>query len=325
MMLKTFHEFNNIFNSKIITLPKNIICLGNYKGKIVGYKAQEFPRCNCIVQKIGKLLLSCDSEKYILLCTYDGYRERIAYKDGELLEYKPIAGDFDQKIEIDSKPGFTPVLHRDKNIFCFCKHLNDHTAICIPDAYIMGSYDSLYRNKFQTIDRIKIHWDEKKNELIYRGGLKAGGPKNFFFENTSNVSPRIKFLQCAQASMYSNIIHFGVNYVGIENIIKYKYLIDIDGNTNTWDSLVWKLYSGSVVLKQESIWKQWYYDGLKAWEHYIPLKNDFSDLDEIIEWSMSNDKKCKAIAASAKSFVEQRLNPAKVSADLEVALDDYLV
>ena len=92
--------------------------------------------------------------------------------------------------------------------------------------------------------------------------------------------------------------------------------MDIDGFSNTWDATVWKLYSGSVLLKTKSKWKQWYYDELKEWEHYVPIENDFSDLNDKIEWCIHNEEKCIKITENAHQFVFQRLNWERVKLDI---------
>ena len=50
---------------------------------------------------------------------------------------------------------------------------------------------------------------------------------------------------------------------------------------------------GSVGLKVESDFAQSYYGSLKPFENYVPIKSDFSDLIEKIEWLKANDDKAK--------------------------------
>ncbi len=64
----------------------------------------------------------------------------------------------------------------------------------------------------------------------------------------------------------------------------------------TYCGYQWRLLSNSLALKQESDEIQWFYIALKPYEHYIPIKNDMSDLLEIIEWARKNDDKCKKIS-----------------------------
>ncbi|WP_267895632.1 glycosyl transferase family 90 [Polynucleobacter acidiphobus] len=84
----------------------------------------------------------------------------------------------------------------------------------------------------------------------------------------------------------------------------FKYLIDVDGNSNAWSSLFLKLLSGSVVLKVESEdgYKQWYYDRLIPWQHYVPVNKDLSDLQEKLDWLRDNDDRAKKLAKLGKDF-----------------------
>jgi len=81
-----------------------------------------------------------------------------------------------------------------------------------------------------------------------------------------------------------------------------KFAIDVDGQTNTWSNLIVRMHLGCCVLKLDSKqgYRQWYYDRLKPWEHYVPVKADASDLGEQIEWVRSNDARAAQIAANAQ-------------------------
>jgi len=57
--------------------------------------------------------------------------------------------------------------------------------------------------------------------------------------------------------------------------VKYKYLLDIDGNTCTWPHCYELLLSNSVMFKQESKDIQWFYRGILPYEHYVPISNDY--------------------------------------------------
>jgi len=66
-----------------------------------------------------------------------------------------------------------------------------------------------------------------------------------------------------------------------ENFTK-KYLIDIDGNSNSWPGFFMKLGSGSCVIKVDSPFSfyQWYYKYLTPWKHYVPVRNDLGNCQE---------------------------------------------
>ena len=83
-----------------------------------------------------------------------------------------------------------------------------------------------------------------------------------------------------------------------------KFAIDIDGFTNAWCNFMQRLKLGCCVLKVESAFgfRQWYYDSIRPWEHFVPIKADLSDLAERIDWVRSNPEKAREIAANGQAF-----------------------
>ncbi len=84
----------------------------------------------------------------------------------------------------------------------------------------------------------------------------------------------------------------------------YKLQIDIDGNTNAWSGLFQKLLTGSAVLKVASPkgYRQWYYDRLQPWRHYIPVRADMSDLRTKLEWALKNQDMAQAIGENGRAL-----------------------
>ena len=64
----------------------------------------------------------------------------------------------------------------------------------------------------------------------------------------------------------------------IDEALKYKYLISIDGMTAAWKRVPWIMQSDSVLFKTTTKMYQWFYDGLVPWVNYIPLRPDLGDL-----------------------------------------------
>ena len=82
---------------------------------------------------------------------------------------------------------------------------------------------------------------------------------------------------------------------------KYKYIVHPDGHVSAF-RLSYELSMGSVLLIVDSKYKLWFRHLLKPWVHYVPIKEDLSDIFEIIKWCRNNDSKCKEIANNAKIF-----------------------
>jgi len=101
---------------------------------------------------------------------------------------------------------------------------------------------------------------------------------------------------------------FGIkDHVDYTGHLRYKYLISVDGNSCSWFRLPFILFSGSVLFKQESESVQWFYKDLIPNYHYVPIKNDLSDLVEKIEWARKNDDLMKNISINAMKFFDEHL------------------
>ena len=87
---------------------------------------------------------------------------------------------------------------------------------------------------------------------------------------------------------------------------EYKYIIHVDGHVSAL-RLSYELSMNSVLLIVESKWKMWFSNLLIPYEHYIPVKEDLSDIIDIIKWCQNNDLKCKKIAKNGKEFYNKYL------------------
>jgi hypothetical protein len=287
----TLSEFNNKFNSNIIELPNNVCALGidmDSENKIFLYHNSFVYRSlihtiNYWFENINDKLNK--NKYYVLICYSDGYK-------------------FDEESDIKDFLSFQ-TKNQNNYIFTFCKRWNDNNSICIPDFYY--TTDKKYLKHKTEIDSINFKWENKKNICIWRGNVKNGYNINFFDSNNKfGLNQRQYFVKLYDEDKITNMDYENGD-MSISDQLEYKYILDIDGWANTWDATIWKLYSGSVLLKVQSTWKQWYYDELKEWIHYVPINNDFSDLNKKIEWCKSNDDKCKEIVNNARNFVIKKI------------------
>ncbi len=83
-----------------------------------------------------------------------------------------------------------------------------------------------------------------------------------------------------------------------------KYALDIDGFSNAWCNFMQRLKLGCCVLKVDSQFgfRQWYYDALVPFEHYVPVQADLSDLAEKVDWVRSHDREAREIAEHGQAF-----------------------
>jgi hypothetical protein len=86
-----------------------------------------------------------------------------------------------------------------------------------------------------------------------------------------------------------------------EEKFKYRYILNLDGHVSAF-RLGGELKSGSVVFLPKSKYKLWFSDLLEEYIHYIPLKEDLSDLKTQYEWCENNLDKCQIITKNARGL-----------------------
>ena len=87
---------------------------------------------------------------------------------------------------------------------------------------------------------------------------------------------------------------------------EYKYIVHVDGHVSAF-RLSLEMSMGCCILLVGSKYKMWFRDMLVPMVHYVPVKDDLSDLIDQIEWCRANDKTCKKIADNARKFYNMYL------------------
>lgn len=97
------------------------------------------------------------------------------------------------------------------------------------------------------------------------------------------------------------------NYIEIYKQSSYKYLVYIEGHCAAC-RYGFMMLLGSVILKVDSTCvadQMWYFPLLQPYVDHVPVKADFSDLKEQIEWCRNNDDQCQIIAKNAQNLYYQ--------------------
>ena len=157
-----------------------------------------------------------------------------------------------------------------------------------------------------------VCWKKKKSTCIWRGTPTG------FNQNCSAEPKNWKNTRMAFCYKWKDKFDIGISQtmnkwdhkylkpkMTIKEMLNYKYIISIPGNDKD-SGLNWKLASNSVVLMAPPKIESWLMEGLlKPWVHYVPLADDYSDLDKIVEWCKNNDEKCQEIVKNANKFMKQ--------------------
>ena len=113
----------------------------------------------------------------------------------------------------------------------------------------------------------------------------------------------------------------------------YRGVIDIDGHS--WSGRFGSLLCmNSVVMKVDPSWVEYFYarrqsgnnDELQAWKHYIPIRADFSNLEEMTEYVLdpANDEVLQEIVLQANSWCRQNMMISRIVTDMLDVWDRYV-
>ena len=323
----TLEEFNLKYDADIVGLPKGLFALGVENNHYNTYSTPIDYGKDMIDYWMENIHPYLPSKYYVVMCPMDGMDNHgdsmVPLKDRVVTEdsLNDFVGIGECCIFTTYKTNEYPIFHSNRHIYAVCKNVNDTNTVLLPDFHFIREH--AYQDKLKEIDQHRVNYRDKRSQCIWRGVVGNGSSFNFIYTDTKEMGQRSYFKKLYEEGKFVNV-NFEDTYTTIPNQIQYKMILDIDGWSSTWSATVWKLYSGSVLLKTRSKWKQWYYDVFKPWVHYVPVENDFSDLNEKIEWCLQHEEECIRITENAHKFVLEKLNWEQVKKDaIETVLESF--
>jgi hypothetical protein len=192
----------------------------------------------------------------------------------------------------------------------------------IPDCVFVPSEG--YKIARQTFRDNRVPWTARTPVAFWRGAT-TGIPAT---HGNWRSLERVKLCELARRNSHTGLIDAGISSIvqfDAPDIVRqirdsglvrdpvqwcdwnrYKYLIDIDGNSSPWSSLFQRLLTASPVLKVESSrgMQQWFYDELIPWQNYVPIAPDMSDLMDKVAWLVRNDSVAEQIGCEGHALAE---------------------
>ncbi|SFZ81068.1 Glycosyl transferase family 90 [Devosia enhydra] len=203
----------------------------------------------------------------------------------------------------------------------FAYSSNDPSVQLLPDAFFFDHRG--FAADLRLADETAISWNDRRDAIVWRGGSNGIGALPWPGSPPDNprLAPRVSLCLLAReiegldAGIYESGHPFWPNdaldRLGLRRPARPeaewlgdKFAIDIDGWTNTWTNLLRRLHYGCCVLKVESAfgYRQWYYDRLQPWQHYIPIRADMADLGEKIDWARTYPTRSSEVARAGQEF-----------------------
>lgn len=185
----------------------------------------------------------------------------------------------------------------------YCSRFDDQDSCGLGSIIFKLNTDRHFKDMLELKD--KIPFDKKKTKLLWRGTSTGYGFNNNIPYRTVSRSTLIeKWGNKVSSLMDIALVHENNNRISIKEMLKYKYLLSVEGN-DVASNLKWIMASNSVLFMPRPQITSWFMeDQLIPWYHYIPVNDDFSDLEILIKWANDHPLQCKKIINHCHDFVD---------------------
>ena len=145
-------------------------------------------------------------------------------------------------------------------------------------------------------------FENKIDMLIGRGAVSKKHKKRtdfykMYFDN--------KLCDLGQINSNTDHDHWIKKKISIEAHLKYKFILCIEG-VDVATNLKWVMSSNSIAVMAKPKIESWFMEKqLIGNFHYIEIKDDYSDLEERLNYYINNIDKCLEIINNANEYVKQ--------------------
>ncbi|KAL7554717.1 hypothetical protein ACHAWF_018240 [Thalassiosira exigua] len=160
-------------------------------------------------------------------------------------------------------------------------------------------------------------WEKKVNKAVWRGKYANAHDTDIQYalvsKHVNSALVDAKFSTHAKQAPPDMV----GSYLDVKDQLAYKYIISIEGN-DVSSGLKWMLLSNSVVLTPQFTWESWAMEGtLKPFVHYIPVKDDMSNVEDMVDWAEGHPEEARLIAERSTLFIYDLLIHPRASTDEE--------
>ena len=144
----------------------------------------------------------------------------------------------------------------------------------------------------------KLNFRSKQNKIVWRGAAYQEHRLRFL-ENCGEFP----FIDVGNtASSDKTYIPFSKPKMSIKEQLNFKFIVSLEGN-DVATNLKWIMSSNSVCIMPKPKFETWFKEGtLLPNIHYIEIKDDYSNLEEVFQKYSNRIEDCEAIIRNANKF-----------------------
>lgn len=149
----------------------------------------------------------------------------------------------------------------------------------------------------------------KINKVGWIGNTNTHPNRKRLLQIASNFSNLFDVFDCGRwVKDDANVMLKSAKYISTPELAgTYSILIDVEGNGYS-GRLKHLLWSHRPVLLVDRPHKEYFFEHLKEWVHYIPVKRDMSDLVQKTMMCLNNYEKAMQVAENAHQFSKIHLS-----------------
>lgn len=191
----------------------------------------------------------------------------------------------------------------------------------LPDPYHIGDFGGLlYRARRGLV----VPWSDRKPSLFFAGTTTGSrdpalneriracvwslGRRDIATMYITNIAQMTYEAARAAWPELPQVLHRPVE---VEEHFRWRYQVNLAGNTACWSRLPMIMSSGSLLVHARGGDAMWYYPLLREGEHYVAAEtSDGRSLEQAHAWCSARDADCQRIAASAARLADDLFKPA---------------
>jgi hypothetical protein len=196
--------------------------------------------------------------------------------------------------------------HDDEKNYSYSK-INSYNKL-VPDFNFYKWTQSGINDYIETINQISDNGKKQyiKNKVGWIGSI-LNQSRYKMLQIGINNNNLLDIIPMSWTNQNNNNMHTPSVYISLPELVEtYKILIDIEGHGYS-GRLKYLLWSHRPLIIVDRPYKEYFFEYLKEWEHYIPVKRDLSDLVEKTEWINNNYDIALLIADNAYNFSKKYL------------------
>lgn len=189
---------------------------------------------------------------------------------------------------------------------------------------------------FDVFSNLRKPWESRKDVLFYRGSIGGyGGEENIRLRCVTRlvgvpntdvkfvVNSTAKSLSGTRYSVEKNPELFG-DFTSKEKCCEYKALMTIGGLENIATNIQWIFGTGCIPVIATAGNDFWFRKYLRHGYNCLFVKDDLSDLEDIVKYIFEDDARAKKIAERALTFCCTQLSPEGQRRHIKDSIDSIL-